>query len=122
MRRLYVAVAGGKVHEVSGHYAYHHYMQAGCDDTGWGCAYRSLQTIVSWLRFQAYIDKPIPSHADIQQVSVVVFLMFANYLIFGHLLCQILLFVLNCEVGNVFLTSLSKLNESPQLSVQICKT
>jgi len=65
-------VAGGKVSEVSGHYAYHHYMQAGYDDSGWGCAYRSLQTIVSWLRLQAYTDKRIPSHADIQQVLVVV--------------------------------------------------
>jgi len=67
---VYFAVPGGKVHEVSGHYAYHHYMQGGYDDSGWGCAYRSLQTIVSWLRLQAYTDKCIPSHADIQQVSV----------------------------------------------------
>jgi len=62
-------VPGGKVYTVAGHYAYHHYMQDGYDDSGWGCAYRSLQTIVSWLRLQAYTDKCIPSHADIQQVS-----------------------------------------------------
>nr|CAD7263145.1 unnamed protein product [Timema shepardi] len=35
---------------VKGLYSYHHYMQDGMDDDGWGCAYRSLQTIVSWFR------------------------------------------------------------------------
>jgi len=61
-------VPGAKVYQVSGHYAYHHYMQDGYDDSGWGCAYRSLQTIVSWLRLQGYTDKCIPSHSEIQQV------------------------------------------------------
>jgi len=32
------------------------------NDSGWGCAYRSLQTIVSWFRQQKYTDKPVPSH------------------------------------------------------------
>jgi hypothetical protein len=32
------------------------------NDSGWGCAYRSLQTIVSWFRQQRYTDKPVPSH------------------------------------------------------------
>ena len=55
-----------KVALVQGAYDYHHYMQVSfycaCklthgfqdnfDDDGWGCAYRSLQTIVSWLRLQ----------------------------------------------------------------------
>jgi len=58
------------VYQVVGHYAYHHYMQDGYDDSGWGCAYRSLQTIVSWLRLQGYTDKCIPSHAEIQQVCI----------------------------------------------------
>lgn len=35
---------------VQGYYAYHHYMQENFDDNGWGCAYRSLQTICSWFR------------------------------------------------------------------------
>ena len=68
--------------EVNGHYAYHHYMQGGYDDSGWGCAYRSLQTIVSWLQLQAYTDKCIPSHSDIQQVSLFSFLIcFTGYLL-----------------------------------------
>jgi hypothetical protein len=37
---------------VQGNYAYHHYMQDNFDDDGWGCAYRSLQTIISWFRFE----------------------------------------------------------------------
>lgn len=42
-------------------------MQDNFDDDGWGCAYRSLQTLCSWFRFQGYSDKPIPSHTEIQQ-------------------------------------------------------
>lgn len=40
------------VHLVQGSYDYHHYMQDRFDDSGWGCAYRSLQTICSWFRLQ----------------------------------------------------------------------
>ena len=41
---------GGEVHLVDGTYTYHHYMQDKFDDDGWGCAYRSLQTLISWFR------------------------------------------------------------------------
>ena len=37
------------------------------DDKGWGCAYRSLQTIWSWFRLQGYTDRPVPDHRAIQQ-------------------------------------------------------
>jgi hypothetical protein len=40
---------------VSGLYAYYHYMQDLINDQGWGCAYRSLQTIVSWFRYIIYL-------------------------------------------------------------------
>lgn len=43
-------VKDGEVSLVQGLYAYHHYMQDNFDDNGWGCAYRSLQTICSWFR------------------------------------------------------------------------
>lgn len=65
-------VAGGTPHLVQGNYSYHHYMQDRFDDNKWGCAYRSLQTIVSWFRFQGYTDKAIPSHKEIQQALVAV--------------------------------------------------
>ncbi|XP_076231089.1 UFM1 specific peptidase 2 isoform X2 [Calliopsis andreniformis] len=55
---------------VQGLYAYHHYMQDNFDDNGWGCAYRSLQTIISWYRLQGYTDVPIPSHCMIQKCLV----------------------------------------------------
>ena len=41
-----------------------------CFPQGWGCAYRSLQTIVSWFRHQGYTSKRVPSHREIQQTLV----------------------------------------------------
>ncbi|KAL0925402.1 hypothetical protein M5K25_003727 [Dendrobium thyrsiflorum] len=37
---------------------------------GWGCAYRSLQTIISWFRLQHYASIEVPSHREIQQALV----------------------------------------------------
>ncbi|XP_043268584.1 ufm1-specific protease 2 isoform X2 [Venturia canescens] len=59
-----------KIATVDGLYAYHHYMQDSFDDNGWGCAYRSLQTIVSWFRLQGYTNVDIPSHRDVQKCLV----------------------------------------------------
>ncbi|GLI69235.1 hypothetical protein VaNZ11_013810 [Volvox africanus] len=61
---------GGTSVLVQGSYEYCHYMQDRFNDAGWGCAYRSLQTICSWFRLQRYTSKPIPSHRTIQQVLV----------------------------------------------------
>ena len=41
-----------------------------CSSQGWGCAYRSLQTIASWFHHQGYTSKPVPSHKEIQQALV----------------------------------------------------
>lgn len=60
----------GKVSTVQGTYGYHHYMQDRFDDNKWGCAYRSLQTLISWFRYQGYTDKPIPTHREIQKSLV----------------------------------------------------
>uniref|UniRef100_A0A8C6U2J8 Ufm1-specific protease 2 n=1 Tax=Neogobius melanostomus TaxID=47308 RepID=A0A8C6U2J8_9GOBI len=60
----------GKVYLVQGIYSYHHYMQDRMDDNGWGCAYRSLQTICSWFQQQGYVDRSVPSHKEIQQALV----------------------------------------------------
>ena len=40
------------------------------DDCGWGCAYRSLQTICSWFARQHYAARPPPSHREIQRTLV----------------------------------------------------
>lgn len=45
-------VLGGKVVLVKGNYEYYHYCQNKMDDNGWGCAYRSLQTLASWFKLQ----------------------------------------------------------------------
>ncbi|XP_048481073.1 probable Ufm1-specific protease 2 [Plutella xylostella] len=55
---------------VRGRYAYHHYLQDGAADDGWGCAYRSMQTIFSWFRYQGYTTVDIPTHRDIQKCLV----------------------------------------------------
>ncbi|OVA20526.1 Peptidase C78 [Macleaya cordata] len=63
-------VSGGLISVVDGSYEYYHYLQDGFDDSGWGCAYRSLQTIVSWFKLQNYASIKVPSHREIQQALV----------------------------------------------------
>ncbi|XP_053274313.1 ufm1-specific protease 2 [Pleuronectes platessa] len=60
-------VDDGKLYLVQGIYSYHHYMQDRMDDNGWGCAYRSLQTICSWFQQQGFVERPVPTHKEIQQ-------------------------------------------------------
>ncbi|XP_059059990.1 probable Ufm1-specific protease 2 [Achroia grisella] len=55
---------------VRGRYAYYHYMQDNFNDDGWGCAYRSMQTIFSWFRYQGYTTVEVPTHKEIQQCLV----------------------------------------------------
>lgn len=64
---------GVTVHLVQGRYLYCHYMQDKFNDSGWGCAYRSLQTILSWCaleRYTSFRDGIIPTHKDIQKSLV----------------------------------------------------
>ncbi len=79
-RRLVVArvssLQGDHVHALSALYASTlskccpHVVQDKMDDKGWGCAYRSLQTIWSWFRLQGYTHRPVPDHRAIQQTLV----------------------------------------------------
>ncbi len=46
---------------ISGDYTYYHYCHDGTDDRGWGCAYRSLQTLISWISLQHYATVDMPS-------------------------------------------------------------
>jgi len=55
---------------VKGRYGYYHYGQQGKNDSGWGCAYRSLQTCHSWFYLQGHTDKMPPTHAEIQKTLV----------------------------------------------------
>jgi hypothetical protein len=63
-------VANGTPHCVRGDYEYYHYSQDRFDDTGWGCAYRSCQTLCSWFAFQRYTSGAVPSHREIQETLV----------------------------------------------------
>ncbi|XP_020253327.1 probable Ufm1-specific protease isoform X2 [Asparagus officinalis] len=63
-------VSGGNLSLIDGSYEYYHYLLDGFDDSGWGCAYRSLQTIISWFRLQYYTSIGVPSHREIQQALV----------------------------------------------------
>jgi hypothetical protein len=63
-------VDGGRVHLVKGDYTYYHYLQDGFSDDGWGCAYRSLQTLVSHAQSAGLATCTIPTHAQIQQSLV----------------------------------------------------
>lgn len=60
----------GKQTVVKGNYVYYHYMQDNFNDNGWGCAYRSFQTIFSWFKLQNLTRKPVPTHREIQQTLV----------------------------------------------------
>ncbi|PAV63845.1 hypothetical protein WR25_03253 [Diploscapter pachys] len=60
----------GRLYLTKGPYDYHHYLQDNIDDSGWGCAYRSLQSIWSWYRLNGYTDEAVPSHRQIQQCLV----------------------------------------------------
>ncbi|VVC89167.1 unnamed protein product [Leptidea sinapis] len=55
---------------VRGRYTYYHYMQDNFNDDGWGCAYRSMQTIFSWFKHQGYTGVEVPTHKEIQQCLV----------------------------------------------------
>ncbi|KAI9920066.1 hypothetical protein PsorP6_015949 [Peronosclerospora sorghi] len=55
---------------VDGFYGYYHYLQQGINDKGWGCAYRSLQTLASWFFLQHYTRRASLSHAEIQAALV----------------------------------------------------
>ncbi|GAM24732.1 hypothetical protein SAMD00019534_079070 [Acytostelium subglobosum LB1] len=61
---------GGTVSLVKGSYDYYHYKQDHTNDDGWGCAYRSMQTICSWLKYQDVTQKGVPTHHEIQKILV----------------------------------------------------
>lgn len=61
---------GGEVAIVTGKCHYYHYCQHKMDDNGWGCAYRSLQTLASWFYLQGYTDREVPTFKDIQKCLV----------------------------------------------------
>ncbi|XP_066980582.1 ufm1-specific protease 1-like isoform X1 [Macrobrachium rosenbergii] len=62
---------------VAGQYLYYHYGCDGFDDRGWGCGYRTLMTLCSWIRDQKIRSvtdpadlHPVPSNRSIQETLV----------------------------------------------------
>jgi hypothetical protein len=64
------SIQGAKVCVVYGRYQYYHYLQDRENDKGWGCAYRSLQSVWSWFQLQGYTSRPPPSILEIQKYVV----------------------------------------------------
>ncbi|CAH3018056.1 unnamed protein product [Porites evermanni] len=60
---------------VRGKYEFYHYKIDGVDDRGWGCGYRTLQTICSWVHHSLKNQKKVltvPNLQEIQQTLVTV--------------------------------------------------
>ena len=55
--------AGAVTHLLRGAVRYYHYGQGGTSDHGWGCGYRTVQTMLSWLA-----TAPPPSVPELQAV------------------------------------------------------
>ena len=55
---------------VKGEYEYCHYLYDGTDDRGWGCGYRTLQTIISWIQHNSRTELTVPSIKKIQEILV----------------------------------------------------
>mmetsp|Transcript_4054 Transcript_4054/g.12698 ORF Transcript_4054/g.12698 Transcript_4054/m.12698 type:complete len:299 (+) Transcript_4054:196-1092(+) len=55
---------------VKGEYLYYHFGAQGFDDRGWGCAYRSLQTLCSFLRLAGHAERAEPTHREVQETLV----------------------------------------------------
>ena len=59
------------LHLVRGDYQYSHYCQDKFNDEGWGCAYRSLQTLISHAQYhQGAGIVNLPTHEEIQKCLV----------------------------------------------------
>ncbi|XP_029649289.1 ufm1-specific protease 1 [Octopus sinensis] len=54
---------------VKGDYQYYHYGCDGVNDTGWGCGYRTLQSLCSWVTHQKS-SRAVPSIKEIQEALV----------------------------------------------------
>ncbi|OII76832.1 hypothetical protein cand_024070 [Cryptosporidium andersoni] len=61
-------ILDNEIYKIEGDYWYFHYFQDNIDDIGWGCTYRSLQTVLSWYLLNNYSIKPILNHYEIQKI------------------------------------------------------
>lgn len=64
------APESGKTFLIQGDYDYWHYGCDGFNDRGWGCGYRTLQTICSWIINNENLAKNVPNLTKIQETLV----------------------------------------------------
>ncbi|KAK2587899.1 hypothetical protein KPH14_003995 [Odynerus spinipes] len=60
----------GETVTIRGNYEYWHYGCDGFNDRGWGCGYRTLQTICSWIIINKNLTKRVPTLRVIQEALV----------------------------------------------------
>lgn len=63
-------VIPGKSSIIIGKYDYYHYNCDGFNDVGWGCGYRTSQTILSWINYKRSLNIKIPNLLEIQNILV----------------------------------------------------
>jgi len=66
-----------KTSYIKGDYVYFHYLQDNINDEGWGCAYRTGQTLLSWCRLHnsgfikgenGYVNWDVPTIEEMQEI------------------------------------------------------
>ncbi|XP_046604368.1 ufm1-specific protease 1 isoform X1 [Neodiprion virginianus] len=62
--------ANGESFFVTSEYEYWHYGCDGVNDRGWGCGYRTLQTIISWIIKNLETARPVPSLREVQEILI----------------------------------------------------
>merc|ERR1712227_1097062 len=69
-----ILTEGDSIEEIFGvgkqvDYEYWHYLCDGFDDRGWGCGYRTLQTIASWIKMH-FSQESLPKVEHIHKYQV----------------------------------------------------
>jgi hypothetical protein len=65
------SASSAMTHVVSGRYGYYHYLQDRQSDSGWGCAYRTAQSLCSFALLGGWVvERPVPSIRDMQRLLV----------------------------------------------------
>jgi hypothetical protein len=62
----------GRIGLVRSNFEYFHYNCDGFTDAGWGCAYRTLQSIVSWYKLHTKAAIAVPHLRDLQRTLVTI--------------------------------------------------
>ncbi|KAM7343727.1 UFM1 specific peptidase 1 [Cochliomyia hominivorax] len=72
IEQIPLAIHEGQTYLTRGDFTYYHYGCDGQQDQGWGCAYRTLQSMISWILYKNpnFHDLNVPSIREIQETLV----------------------------------------------------